>query len=291
LIFLFVCAATLLIGAFSNFLLFDVRHQFLITHSFLNLLTKHTGFYGTLSNSFSTSIYNFVNIAYDSLAPFYQALTVLLIILALLFLLPLVNKNRVGARLILIWLFSPFIAFVLLKYNPLYHYFTAIIIPLIILAAFLIDKIYSWKKHAGLLLLILLVWVNLYAYVNYLPGNGNVFFQSTQPDLKYSDQVAVIREIYKQANGKHFYFQSYTIPYWLQEEWQYLFWYYGSNYYGFVPTDQNVKILFVIIQHDQGNATYQNNWLTNTVSTWGVKESEFTFGALRVEKITTNHSL
>jgi hypothetical protein len=282
-IFLAVSSLVLLVGTFANFLLFDLRHQFLITNSFIKLLTKHTGFYGTLANSFSGSIDSFIHIAYDSLTPFYPIAVILVVIFALVGLVTQIKKNRIGVSIVLIWLFSPFVAFVVLKYDPLYHYFAAVIIALIILSAFLIDKVYTFRKPLGLSLILLFVLINLFALFNNLPGNKNVFFESTQPDLKYSDQVAVINKIYQQANGKLFSFQSYTIPYWLQEEWQYLFWYRGQSF-GYTPSE-NAKILFVIIQNDPNNQLYQNNWLKKTVATWGTKETEFRQGALRVQTL------
>ena len=42
------------------------------------------------------------------------------------------------------------------------------------------------------------------------------------------------------------------------------------------------KELYVIIQNDPSNLNYQQDWLKNTVSKWGVKFGEFKYGALRV---------
>jgi 4-amino-4-deoxy-L-arabinose transferase-like glycosyltransferase len=283
--YLLGCGVALLLITFVNFLLFDLRHKFLITNSFLGLLTKQTGFYSTYWNSFLSSINKFINISSDSITPSIPLLTAILVLLGLIVLIKNINKNKITTKLLLIWLFSPLLGFVVLRYNPLYHYFTASIIPVIILIAFLISRLFLFNRIFAAFAIFLLVLLNLYATFTYLPDNRNVFFQSTQPDLKYLDQVATVREIYKESGGKDFYFQTYTIPYWLQEGWEYLFWYYGTNFYKYVPENKNPKLLFVIIQSDRGNLLYQNNWLKNTVAKWGIKKSEFRFGTLRTEKL------
>ena len=282
---LIISFVVLLVTALVNFLLFDLRHQFLIINSFIKLLTKHSGYYGTLTESISNSANNFIHFFYESVIPFYSLPAILIFAFGVLSLILLFNKNKIAVYLMLIWIFSPVIAFVILRYNPLYHYFAAVLIAFIILTSVLIDRIWSYKKMLGIVFILFLVFVNLYAWAIYLPANKNVFFQSTQPDLKYSDQKSVINEIYREANGSPFYFQSYTIPYWFQDGWEYLFWYFGTNVYGYVPENKNTKTLFVIIQNDPGGKLYQENWLTNTVSKWGTKENEFSHGALKVQRL------
>lgn len=285
LIFIIFCTLLLVIGSIGNFVLFDLRHNFLIKESFIRLLTGSSGFYGSYSGSISNSVSSFTSMFSDSVVPSYPIIGLIIFISGLILIFKSIKKIRTSILLLSLWIISPFVVFILLKYNPLYHYFTAMITGIIIFVAVLIDKLWSYKKMLGIVFTLALIFVNLYAWAIYLPTNKNVFFQSTQPDLKYSDQKSVIRRIYKEANGKPFYFQSYTIPYWLQEEWEYLFWYFGTNVYGYVPIDKDEKLLFVIIQDDPSNKIYQNNWLKNTVSTWGTKENEFRYGALKVEKL------
>ena len=275
----------LMVTTLANFLLFDLRHQFLITNSFTKLLTKHSGYYGTLTGSISNSANNFIHFFYDLVVPFYPLPAILIFAFGIFSLMLFFSKNKIAVYIMLIWIFSPLIAFVTFKYNSLYHYFAAVLIALIILTSVLIDRIWSFKNTLGFSLLVLLVAINIFAFLNYLPTNRNVFFQSTQPDLRYSDQKAVISEIYREANGKPFYFQSYTIPYWFQDGWEYLVWYYGKNVYGYVPINKDTKSLFVIIQNDPGNKLYQKNWLTSTVSEWGIRENEFAYGALKVQRL------
>ena len=282
---LFLSLIILIVTSFGNFILFDLRHTFLITGNIFKLLSKNSGYFDTFFNSFINSTSNFINIFSDSITPQQPIVAFIILVLGTFLLFKKRITNKIGVYLLLIWLVSPLIVFVVLKYNPLYHYFTSILIGGIILTSVLIDTILSSKKLFGIIFIIILILFNLYSWIRYLPTNQNVFFQATQPELRYSDQVMVIDEIYKRAAGKEFYFQSYTIPYWLQEEWEYLFWYFGENKYNYIPINERAKTLFVIIQNDPSNMQFQNDWLKNTVSKWGKKTDEFKFGALKVEEI------
>lgn len=268
----------------GNFILFDLRHNFLIIRSILESQQHRPEFIGYLGQTLVGSSRQFANVYSDNILPFNSIFVSLLFFISLASLLKLREKYKNSVYIMLIWIFSPFVAFILLKYNPLYHYFASSIIALIILAAVLIDNILSFKKGLGLFILAFLLLANFTAWYIFLPTNQNVFFQSTQPGLKYSDEAATIKEIYKQAQGRPFFFQAYTIPYWLQQGWEYLFWYYGAGY-GYVPVHMDKGLLFVIIQDDPSNTLYQTNWLRDTVSHWGIKDDEFKYGDLRVEKL------
>ena len=110
-----------------------------------------------------------------------------------------------------------------------------------------------------------------------------MFYASTQPFLRFGDERAVIDEIYKKMNGKDFSFQSYTIPYWSQQGWEYNFWQYGRSKYGYMPVTKDGKTLFVIIQDDPSTQYYQDNWLKNTVPKWGKETASFRKGIFTVK--------
>lgn len=266
-----------------NFILFDLRHNFLITHSILKSQAHRPDFLGYILHTLTGSFAQFFVVFSDTTFTQNLVLGVLIFVLGLYCLKTLWAKHKQEVNIMWIWIFSPFVAFILLRYNPLYHYFTASMVAIIILAAVLGEFILKHRRTLFYLVAVLFVIANLYAVFNFLPNNDNVFFQSTQPLLKYSDEVAVIKQVYQEAGGKPFFYQAYTIPYWMQDGWQYLFWYYGRQY-GYLPKQTNKGILFVIIQEDPSTALYQTNWLKDTVSNWGVEEDHFQYGILSVQK-------
>lgn len=277
----------LIITSVTNYILFDLRHNFLITNSLVSLLTKGRGFYVTFAVALSGTISNFFNFYLDTSFPLLWVGALVIFIFSILSLVTYFKSNKIGSKVLAIWISSPLLIFVLLRYVPLYHYFVVIGVGITILTALLVNKVWQISKLLGTTLFLFIILINIIAWLTSLPTNKNVFFQSTQPDLKYSDQILVINRIYKQANGQPFYFQAYTIPYWVQQGWEYLFWYYGKNVYGFVPINNHPNKLFVIIQNDPNNVLYQNNWLKNTVSKWGKKTGEFKYGALKVQILKT----
>ena len=268
-----------------NFILFDIRHDFLITKSIFKSQAHRPEFLSYIFLTLSGSVTQFLKVLSDIVSPLNIWGAAVIFVFCLYSLNKLRTKYKNGAYVLLIWIFSPFAAFILLRYNPLYHYFTSSIAAIIILFAVLYEYIFSIKKGVFYIAIALYIIMNFIFIFNFLPENKNVFFQSTQPQLKYSDQVSVIREIYKEANGQPFFYQAYTIPYWMQDGWQYLFWYYGNNDYNYIPKHLDKGLLFVIIQDDPSTKLYQHNWLKDTVSAWGVREGAFGYGALRVEKL------
>ncbi len=188
---------------------------------------------------------------------------------------------------LLIWLIIPITLLIILRHNILDQFFVSQIPLYLLMSAILIDSIWQKKKILGVLALLLICSANLYTYIKNIPSNSEIFFQSTQPQLRYSDQLATIDDIYKEMKGKPFSFQSYTIPYWTQQGWQYLFGYYGSKKYGYEPITHDSKVLFVIIQDDPSNKIYQEDWLKNTVSKWGSPKKTFKHGILTIIKLKT----
>ena len=197
----------------------------------------------------------------------------------------LLKENKKSAIVLLLWLVVPLVALIGLRHSVLEHFFVFVAVGAILTVALIIDSIWKRKRIFGIVLLLLIIGLNLYAWKISIPENKNIFFQSTQPDLRFSDQLRVIDKTYERADGKLFSFQSYTIPYWSQEGWEYLFWYYGKQKYGYEPVSISEKTLFVIIQDDPSNNIFQKNWLENTVSKWGKWNYEFKYGILRVQEL------
>lgn len=146
-----------------------------------------------------------------------------------------------------------------------------IISPVVILTiSWLLSQLELRKKYGGVFIVCFLVLYNIYVIYSSFPTNKEVFFQSTQPTITLVNQRKIIEEIYSSIGSQKFAIQSYTIPYFWQDGWKYLFWFYGkSEYGGNIPRETEEKILFVIIQKDKVNPKYQQDWYKNVVSTWG----------------------
>lgn len=271
-----------LILSLGNFILFDLRHEFLISNKILALVSGQTGFYSSYTQSIRDGLQTFVEFfAYTVTPPFYFGALGFLI-LGLIFIRREFSKNLL---FLLVWVFVPTLVLMLLRHSILEHFFLFSLPAMILFAAYVLDRVWVRKRVLGVFLLSLVVAVNLLFWLDNIPKNKNIFFQTTQPDLKFSDQKKVIEEIYKRADGRPFSFQSYTIPYWSQQGWEYLFWYYGNQKFGYEPILEKAKLLYVIVQDDPSNKIYQEGWLRDTVSKWGTQTSEFKLGVLTVKEL------
>jgi len=195
-----------------------------------------------------------------------------------------IRKNNYY-KVLLFWLFVPILTLIFLRHPTLEQLFVFQVVGLIIGASAAIEYIKKVYCHSlGTLIAILILFLNATLIAGSLPTNYRIFFQSTQPEFKYKDQRDAVDYVYKKANQRPFYFQSYTIPYFWQDGWEYLFWYTGSTKNLVLPDEKHDELLYVIIQKDSANPRFQYDWYTNTVSTWGKLNSQKIFGELTVEE-------
>lgn len=282
---LIISLIILIIGSIGNYLLFDLRHDFLISNSLVKLMNGKSGYYLPYSTAIISNISGFNEVFASFVSPFNPKLSVLISILGIFLLFKYMKKYSKGVVLLLLWFIVPIVILIVFKHAFLEHFLVSSGLSIIILSAFVLDWMIRKTKIVGILLLFLIVGLNLYAWNVSIPDNKNIFFQSTQLDLKFVDQMRAIEEIYGRSEGKSFSFQSYTIPYWSQQGWEYLFWYYGKQKYGYEIMPAKSKKLFVIIQSDPSNKKFQEDWLNNTVSNWGTLRDRFQSGALEIREL------
>ena len=266
----------------GNYLIFDLRHNFLILKSVVKLLTD-SGNSMTIGATFKNVFEVFFGQVAYSMGIFswiYGLITVVTVTLVLLKL----RKKNPYYDLIIIWiLISPLILFVLRR-DTMQQFFEGSLAGYILAVVLTIYSLFKKNYYIGLVVFGLVLFQNIFSYVKFIPSNSQTFFQAPQPSVRYSDQLQVIHEIYKRANGKPFYFQAYTIPNFWQDAWYYLFWYIGHSRYGYIPKEGNKSRVFVIIQKDTSNAFFQKKWYEQTVSKWGTRKEGFIFGEYTVEE-------
>lgn len=285
---LIISLSILIVGSFGNYALFDLRHNFLISKSLLKLVIGSSGYQISYSKSIVSNLIGF-NSAFSSFViPLHLTLSFFVVIFGIIFLIRFLKENKKSAVILLLWLAVPLLMLIMLRHNVLEHYFVSIGVGVIVTVALIVESIWKRKRIFGIALLLLIIGFNLYAWRISIPANINIFFQSTQPELRFSDQLKTIDKIYMRTNGQPFSFQTYTIPYWSQQGWEYLFWYYGKQKYGYEPVSISEKTLFVIIQDDPSNKSFQENWIKTIVNKWGSLENTFIYGILTVRELKTD---
>lgn len=267
----------------SHYLVFDIKNQFIMTKS-LSGLIGGKGYYVSYPDVIMQTIRFSMSVITQNTFPFSPIPAVVTFLGG--FVLLLKSSTKDARRLLLLWIFIPMVLMILLRHEVLEQFFVYFVVPSILLAAFTVDKLISTRRIIGVLLFVGMVFASLRAWVVNIPTDQYMFFQATQPDLQYGHVVKVVDRIYKRMDGKPFSFQSYTIPYWTQDAWEYVFWQYGKLKYGYEPVTQDGKTLFVIIQDDPSSLGFQKDWLLKTVSKWGTLKDTFREGIFTVQVLS-----
>lgn len=258
-----VTIVLLFLVSLGNYILFDIRHQFLMTKSLIGLFHGKSGFHTTLPIVFDHTLQIFGEVQNYIISPFIPSTAAKLVVLCLFVFSLFFTKKYHFLWRVLLWWLGPALTLILLKQDVLEHFFVLTIPATIILLANFSSFFFSKQRVIGSALIAAILLTNVYAWYTFLPTNQHVFFQSTQPTVTLRDQQLVIKKIYTLAHGAPFLFHPYTIPYNYPMGWNYLFDFYGKPY-GYLPSpDGQVSYLFLVIQDD--TSSLQKMWINQEI--------------------------
>lgn len=250
---------------FSPRIIFEIRHDFLMTKTFIGafsselVLTKHFSiidvFFSKLDSLFGlwnatlagqTNIVGFILITFVflSLVLFYNKIEN-------------IQKKFIQTALIVIAIFLIGITFFNQAVWP--HYLVGIPVIYIIFVSLIINTARITLKNNWVIFLILfaLFWINL----NPIKILENIRKPLWEGDAAvYRNQVAVIDYIYNDAGGKDFKYIVYT-PAVHDYSYRYLFPWYGKKKYGYVPVQKNTELFYVILEPDCDLPFRLKDWL------------------------------
>lgn len=260
--------------------LFELRHNFLMTRSLSAFLKDFSRDDGLKLQGFSKVIGFYLEQFRFFITPFFLWGTVLFCLGTIVL---LRNIKKKGFRLLFLWLFVTPLLMFFFSSSALFHHFLGIgpafILLISALICFLRQK--RWKRLSFSLGFSFLI-LNLFAWGKFLPENEGVFFQAGQRLFKYSDMLAVVDWIYQDAQGENFSLHPFTIPYFSDDAWRYLFSWYGEKKYGYLPTEPT-KIFYTLYQPSEGQPWFLDSWLTEEEKQ-GRKIKEVKFGVIGVER-------
>ena len=110
--------------------------------------------------------------------------------------------------------------------------------------------------------------------------------------ITIDDRKKVIDFIYQNSNGENFSVWIYTIPYYQDYPWEYLFLTYAKNKYGYLPEKtssfskndlKTSKYFFDIYEVDHDNQEKQKHWFDEVLKNFGKTESYFNSHDIHVE--------
>ena len=274
----------------STFILFDLRHKFLMLHAIIGAFSggsKGKG-YLELGNRLIDHLNNLLGVYKDLLFKenflLILFLAAILIFGLLLFLKSKKSKYKKEFFVLLFFPVLPFIFFMLYPYSVWPEYVFGLLIPAAI--AFYLAIIIVWKNVFGKVLIVLffaLTFLNVFVFLQ------NQYLQK-YPQLNsaglYKNQEAVVQWVYKDAgNGKFGYF-VYT-PEIFTHGMDYLFYWYGKNNTKTVFENQKDKITYLILYphlaNDNGAYAF---WKKNVIRTNGkILLTKNFYGGIIVEKL------
>lgn len=248
---------------FSPRILFEFRHQFLMTKSFINFLatgdsSKNYQFVETFINSINILFNNFNSaIALDNKIIGFSVLIFISVILIVLF----KNTNEINKKFIktcLIVLITFLLGITFFKHDIWPHYLIGL--PIIYILLFSISvRLLSNKTKNYILPGIIVALLFLFNFNPiYLINNFKKPLWVGDASV-YKNQLEVIDYVYRQSQGKDFKYIVYTPPV-HDYTYRYLFKWYGSSKYHYLPSSSS-HLAYFILEPDPQYPFRLTDWL------------------------------
>lgn len=274
----------------STFILFDLRHNFLMLHAILGAFSggsKGKG-YLELGNRLIDHLNSLLGVYKDLLFKENSLLTLLLaVILILGLLLFLKSKKNTYKKEFFVLLFFPilpFIFFTLYPYTVWPEYVFGLLVPAAF--AFYLAITVVWKNVFGKALVVLFFALTFLNVFMFLQSQYLSKYRAVDSSGTYKNQKAVIEWIYKDAGtGKFGYFVYSTSTFTHGPD--YLMSWYGKNNSKTIFETKKDRITYLILYpHMTNDNGAYDFWKKNVLHTQGkvVLTKEFT-GGIIVEKL------
>lgn len=283
----------------SNFFLFDLRHQFLMTHSALNLLSGHVK--PDAKNIAYTHILFRIQ---DRIAWFfstfqstlYTQTTLLIVLLVIVFIAGVllllksflqkkIQSNDKESIFLFLTVLVVYLLYVLYPLPLQEHYVQAITISAIFLLALILRKIMYSK--IGIFLVAIFLLINIYPGLTWISQN---YFSNQQytsgRDGSYKNQLQVVQYVFQDAHGQPFGYFVYN-PQILTYGMDYLMFWQGKYIYHYIPESQKMPVTYLIMYPPlAGDSHAHDFWKKNVIKTHGKVLSEKQFaGDIIVQKV------
>jgi hypothetical protein len=278
----------------SSFILFDLRHKFLMTTSVLNSFTsghKEKG-YLELAQRIPAHFNGLLG-TYKSILFKEDFLLILLLATIVIFAVFLSFKNKAkNIKEFLYLLIFPvliFVFFVFYSYPIWPGYVLGLLIPVVF--AFYLSVITVWKNRLGKILVILFFAITFF---NVFASLQNQYFQKYQANNTagaYKNQLAVVEWIYKDAREGEFGYFVYT-PEIYTHGMDYLMSWHGKSNPKVIFESKKKSVTYLIMYpHMENDKGAYNFWKKNVLRTQGqaVLSKKFN-GGIKVEKILIDKS-
>jgi hypothetical protein len=276
----------------SSFILFDLRHQFLMTKALIGtfLSGQHGKGYLVLKDRIPDHLSSLLGVYKDVL--FSQDFLLLIIFVAILLLavyLFIKQKDKYKKEFFFLLGF-PLLAYLFFMFYPYAvwpEYVLGLLAPVVL--AFYLATIKVWGNTVGKVLVGLFFMLTFLGVFSQLQSQYLKPYPKSTSDGSYLNQKAVIEWVYKDAGKGTFGYFVYTPEIYTQGT-DYLISWYGKKHPSVVFETQKDKITYLILYphmaNDEGAYTF---WKKNVIRTKGKVLMTKTFGeGITVEKLSIN---
>ncbi len=273
---------------FAPRILFEIRHQFLMTNSFFKFLlngevSRNVGFTQLITDR-GNMFFNFFNSTVALNSKLFGSILIIFIMISLvLFYKKLSRRERNFAITSIIVIITFFLGTVFYRHDIWPHYLVGLPVFFILILGIsvnLISKKFKTFIFSSIILaFIFLVNLNIPMIVSDInkplwEGDAAV----------YRNQLSVIDYVYKDADGKKFKYVVYTPPVY-DYTYQYLFKWYGPKKYKY-SSSINANLAYFILEPDFQNPKRLTDWLKKREGDGRIIKSEKVKGGIIVQTRT-----
>lgn len=280
-----ILAILIILAGLSPFILFELRHNFLMTGAVGQLIAGGSSFKLNFADVIWQRI-NFYLDVYDNLLMRDRLLTIFL--LAASFATGVAHLNRqklsTNIKILLIWTVSPLV--VLLFYHGNYgyvwgYYLSPTLPSVILLVAFFLYTL--WQNYWSKVLVVIFLSI-------FIRAHQPILANFTSPNISYGsqtialgNQLQAIDWIYQDAGDQAFNVDVYVPPV-IPYAYDYLIGWYGRKNYHRAPLDKQVQLLYTLYEIDPPHPERLAVWLSRQKGIAPFIARQASFGGITVER-------
>lgn len=280
--------------------IFDLRHNFLMTRSVLSIFTgskqglfakgEHLQYSQLISNHWGTIVTNYnSSFVHDGVFAVLPGIIFIFIAVYLLisFIVPVFEKKEkifLNLQLRLLALF--FVLSFLYPFPLRYWFLTGFQSFYLIILGFLLSKL--WKFKIGKFLVLLFVLV----YLLYLPNRINTLYFHPPNDggtAKIKGKEAAIEWVYHDAQSKPFSLLVFTPPV-NTDAYDYLVWL-ESKKFGFLPTKEKKGTFYLLMEPDPDKPWSYKGWMDTVIKTGTIEKTVILPSGFIIQKRIANEKI
>src|SRR3989344_2688274 len=225
------------IGTLLPQVLFDLKHQFIMSNALIRFLSESKGSFD-LPLRFK-SIWSIFFNTFEATMMNHRLLTISILILFISAFKKI--KKDIIFKTTLIFVITPFIGYLILPVSVNPWHLGGIMSAGIILLGFIISGLWKYNFLGKIFSIILTSILIFYSFSNIFDFFLNSFGRVSGDSSVFKNEISAIDFVYKYANGQNFKVYTY-LPSVYDYPYQYLIWWYGDKKFGYLPIEYSYTL-------------------------------------------------